>query len=332
MCRYWLKSAWVKTGMKRIDQRLLNTSRMRHWAQIQEHGFVWGMHFLLKVYLLFGRKPLQIFLYPVVSYYWLINRTGRQASQCYLQRVHTVFPNLKIKTGRLGSCFHFMAFANAMIDKLAAWSGALSMSNVHYHGREAVQKYLSQGQGVLMLGSHLGNLEVCRVVAWMGKRVTVNVLVHTRHAEKFNRVLNEYTAGGTRMNLIQVTEFNAATAMLLEDKIKAGELVIIAADRVPVTGQGRVVEAEFLGKPALFPQGPFILASLLKCPVFTLFCIKQEGVHHIYFDLFSNKLSFPRKQRQKAIEVYVKKYSAVLQRYVKKAPLQWFNFYDFWRS
>ncbi len=332
MCHCWLKSAWVKTGMKRIDQRLLNASRMRHWAQMQEHGIVWGMHFLLKVYLLFGRKPLQIFLYPVVSYYWLINRTGRQASQRYLQRVHTVFPDLKIKTGRLGSYLHFMAFANAMIDKLAAWSGALSMSDVHYHGRDAVQAYLSQGQGVLMLGSHLGNLEVCRVVAWMGKRVTVNVLVHTRHAEKFNRVLNEYAAGGSRMNLIQVTEINAATAMLLEDKINAGELVIIAADRVPVTGQGRISEAPFLGEDATFPQGPFILASLLKCPVFTLFCIKQQGMHHIYFDAFSDKLSFSRKQRQQAITTCVQKYSAVLQRYVKKAPLQWFNFYDFWQS
>ncbi|WP_198243772.1 hypothetical protein [methane-oxidizing endosymbiont of Gigantopelta aegis] len=304
---------------------------MAHWSTIQERGVVWGMRFLLKVYLLAGRKVLQFFLYPVVSYYWLINRSGREASQQYLQRVKTVFPDMPIESGVWGSYRHFICFANSMVDKLAAWSGALSMDDVRYHGREAVQKYLSQGQGVLMLGSHLGNLEVCRVIAWIGKRVTVNVLVHTRHAEKFNSVLNEVSAG-SRMNLIQVTEINAATAMLLEDRINAGELVIIAADRVPVTGQGRVAEAEFLGKTALFPQGPFILASLLKCPVFTLFCIKQEGVHHIYFDLFSNKLSFPRKQRQQAITSCVQKYSAVLQRYVKKAPLQWFNFYDFWQS
>ena len=302
---------------------------MAHWATIQERGVVWGMRFLLKVYLVAGRRVLQFFLYPVVSYYWLLNRSGRDASRAYLHRVKTFFPDLKLKTGLWGSYLHFISFANAMIDKLAAWSGALSMDDVRYHDREAVQACLSQGQGVLMLGSHLGNLEVCRVIAWMGKRVTVNVLVHTRHAEKFNRVLNE-TAAGSQMNLIQVTELNAATAMLLEDKIQAGELVIIAADRVPVSGKGRVTEADFLGKAAMFPQGPFVLASLLKCPVFTLFCIERQGKQHIYFELFSKSLSVPRRQRQQIIETSVQQYSKILQRYVQMAPLQWFNFYDFW--
>jgi predicted LPLAT superfamily acyltransferase len=302
---------------------------MAHWSTIQERGVVWGMRFLLKVYLLAGRRVLQFFLYPVVSYYWLINRTGREASQKYLQRVKTVFPDMPIESGYWGCYRHFICFANSMIDKLAAWSGALSMDDVRYHGREAVQQYLSQGQGVLMLGSHLGNLEVCRVIAWIGKRVMVNVLVHTRHAEKFNSVLNEVSAG-SRMNLIQVTEMNAATAMLLEDKINAGELVIIAADRVPVSAKGRVVEVDFLGQPAMFPQGPFILAALLKCPVFTLFCLKQQEKQHIYFDLFCERLFIPRQQRQQGIQAAAEKYSKILQYYLPKAPLQWFNFYDFW--
>jgi len=44
----------------------------------------------------------------------------------------------------------------------------------------------------LIFGSHLGNLEVGRVMAYLGKKVTVNVLVHTKHAEKFNTLLNRY--------------------------------------------------------------------------------------------------------------------------------------------
>ncbi len=303
---------------------------MAHWAKIQERGIGWGMRFLLKVYLLFGRKVLLFFLYPVVSYYWLLNKAGRQASQQYLQRLHSFNSDLHVKTGLPGSYLHFISFANALIDKLAAWSGALTMDGVRYHGRDAVQHYLSKGQGVLMLGSHLGNLEVCRVVAWISKRVTVNVLVHTHHAEKFNSVLNQYAKGG-QMNLIQVTEITAATAMLLQDKVDAGELVIIAADRVPVSG-GRVSKTRFLGEDAFFPQGPFILASLLKCPVFTLFCLKQQGLYHIYLDLFSEGLNFPRKRRDELIQQCVEDYSQRLQDYCVKFPLQWFNFYDFWRQ
>lgn len=301
-----------------------------HWSKIEERGVVWGMDLLLKVYLIFGRKVLQIFLYPVVSYYWLLNRQGRTASEQYLARISSYSSDAAIKTGQLGSYQHFINFANALIDKLAAWSGSLSLNDVDYHGREAVIKHIDQGQGVLILGSHLGNLEVCRVIAKLRSKVTINVLVHTQHTEKFNALLNQYADEG-RLNLMQVTDVNAATAMLLQEKIEAGELVIIAADRTPVGSKGRVAQAQFLGDSASFPQGPFILALLLKCPVFTLFCLKQQDKQVIYFDHFSDGVDIPRKQRTAAIQQYVEQYAEVLQRYCLKAPLQWFNFYDFWQ-
>lgn len=304
---------------------------MKHWAQMEERGVIWGMQLLLKIYLWFGRRVLQVFLYPVVSYYWLVKPKARQASIDYLRRVAVLMPENSIRTGLYGSYLHFIGFANALIDKLAAWSGAITLDDIEYHGREAVVKHVQAGQGVLLLGSHLGNLEVCRVIAWMGRRVTVNVLVHTRHAEKFNTLLNRY-AGEGGMNLIQVTDITAATAMLLQDKIEAGELVVIAADRTPVTGASRVAEAEFLGAPAPFPQGPYILASLLKCPVFTIFCLKQaNNKQAIYFDPFSEGLSFSRKEREQGIQQCARDFAARLQHYCLQAPLQWFNFYDFWQ-
>ena len=224
---------------------------MKHWAQLEEKGLICGMDLLLKIFLLLGRRVLQFFLYPVVSYYWLINSTGRLASQEYLQRIST-FPNhSNINTGLKGSFLHFINFANALIDKLAAWSGKLTVENVEYHGRDAVIDYIDQGQGVLILGSHLGNLEICRVIANQRKKVTINVLVHTKHTEKFNTVLNKYATSGI-VHLIQVTQVNAATAMMLQDKIEGGEMVIIAADRTPVGGQGRVAYADFWGKKPLF--------------------------------------------------------------------------------
>ncbi len=304
---------------------------MSHWSQIEERGVVWGMHFLLKIYLMFGRKILQVFLYPIVSYYWLINSKGRKASRQYLGKVSSYQDDLSINGSLNCSYRHFISFANALIDKLAAWSGSLTLNNIEYHGREAIIKHIDQGQGVLILGSHLGNLEVCRVIAKLRSKVTINVLVHTKHTEKFNTLLNKYADSG-RLNLIQVTSVNAATAMLLQDKIEAGEMVIIAADRTPVSGQGRVAQADFLGQSASFPQGPFILALLLKCPVFTLFCLKQKGKQMIYFDHFCDGLEFSRTQRTAAIQQCVDSSAERLQHYCVKAPLQWFNFYDFWRT
>lgn len=302
---------------------------MTHWAQIEERGIIWGMRILLQIYLRLGRRTLQVFLFPVVSYYWLINRSGRSASLRYLRKVSAYLPNGAIRTGYSGSYLHFISFANAIIDKLAAWSGAITLQNVDYEGREHIQRHLNAGDGLLLLGSHLGNLEVGRVIAYLGKKATVNVLVHTRHAEKFNTLLNRYAEAG-RINLLQVTEINAATAMLLQDKIEAGELVVIAADRTPVNGRNRVVPAQFLGATAYFPQGPFVLASLLKCPVYTLFCLKSRERHRIIFERFADTLVLPRKRRVDALQGYVQAYADRLQRYCLQEPLQWFNFYDFW--
>lgn len=303
---------------------------MKHWAQLEEQSFVWGMQVLLRVYLLCGRRVLQFFLYPVVSYYWLRNQPGRQASRQYLQRIAAYLPESGLRGSAYNSYRHFLSFSNTIIDKLAVLSGAITLEDIEYRGREAIAEHLSQGQGLLVLGSHLGNLEVLRAVANLRKNVTINVLVHTKHAEKFNALLNHAAPG--RVKLIQVTETNAATAVMLQDKIDAGELVVIAADRTPVTGQNRVSRAVFLGESANFPQGPFILASLLKCPVYTLFCLKHQQRWVIYFDHFSDCIILPRQHRETALQTTIQEYADRLQQYCLKEPLQWFNFYDFWQG
>jgi predicted LPLAT superfamily acyltransferase len=305
-------------------------SKPSHWAEMGEWSMIWGMRFLLRVYLLLGRTVLQWFLYPVVSYYWLANKPGRAASRAYLQRIAKLSPASNLSGNLSDSYRHFISFANAIIDKLAAWSGALSLADVDYQGRDRLLAQVKESRGAVLLGSHLGNLEVCRVIADLDETARINVLVHTKHAEKFNRLLRQ-TNANSGLNLIQVTDINAATAMLLSDKIDNGELIIITADRTPVSPNSRVSRARFLGADALFPQGPFILASLLKCPVYTLFCLKQQGRQVIYFDHFSDSLTLPRKTREQALQQTVQRYAERLEHYCLTEPLQWFNFFDFWR-
>ncbi|MDD1608226.1 MAG: hypothetical protein LUQ18_06985 [Methylococcaceae bacterium] len=297
-----------------------------HWAKLEERGTLWGMRFLLSIYSLLGRRCLQFFLYPVVSYYWLSNQTARRASQDYLQRLSTFG-----LAHSYNSYQHFISFANAIIDKLAAWSGGLALTDVVYYGREQLFNELNKGQGVVLLGSHLGNMEVCRVIATVDAPIPINILVHTKHAEKFNQLLKQYNPNSS-LNLIQVTEITAATSILLSDKIANGELVIIAADRTPVSNQQRVSSVDFLGANALFPQGPFILAALLNCPVYTVFCLKDQDKHIIHFEHFSDRLNFPRNNRQSAMQQSIQDYASRLQHYCLIAPLQWFNFFDFWAT
>ncbi len=302
-----------------------------HWAQMEERGIIWGMRFLLRVYRLLGRTILQIFLYPVVSYYWLRNSEARDASRAYLNRLAVYAPQLALSGSLWLSYRHFIYFANAIIDKLSAWAGGLERSQVVDVGGDALFEELQKGRGALLLSAHLGNLEVSRIIAEFEENIKINVLVHTKHAKKFNYVLQHLNPKSC-LNVIQVTEITAGTAQMLYDKIEVGELVIMTADRTPVSNQQRVTKARFLGGDAQFPQGPFILAGLLKCPVYTMFCLKQKGKFVISFELFSESIQFQKNNREAIMQQLVQRFAERLERYCLSEPLQWFNFYDFWQA
>ena len=81
---------------------------------------------------------------------------------------------------------------------------------------------------------------------------------------------------------------------MLRDKLAAGEHVAIVADRVSVRHMERSLRAPFLGRPAPFPEGPFVLASLLECPVYLLFCLKIDGRYRVFLEPFADPLVLPR--------------------------------------
>ena len=81
---------------------------------------------------------------------------------------------------------------------------------------------------------------------------------------------------------------------MLRDKLAAGEHVAIVGDRVSVRHQERSLRVPFLGRPAPFPEGPFVLASLLECPVYLLFCFKIDGRYRMFLEPFADPFVLPR--------------------------------------
>ena len=159
----------------------------------------------------------------------------------------------------------------------------------------------------------------------------LNVLVHTKHADMFNRLLRELNVHHD-VELIEVSELSPATAIRLSECVARGEFIAILADRIPVASQGRSQTANFLGGEASFPEGPFILASLLKCPVYTLFCTRETQSYVIRCEKFADRIVLPRKDRAAALANYIQKFADVLEKNLRKTPMQWFNFYPFWNQ
>lgn len=78
-------------------------------------------------------------------------------------------------------------------------------------------------------------------------------------------------------------------------------------------------------------KGPFILASILRCPVNLIFALRQHGKLHIHCETFADPLLLPRGERQQALQNAIDHYAARLEHYALQSPLDWFNFFDFWQ-
>ncbi len=335
-----LRISWMHTrlffGMlPRIPSLLRRRKRAEHWAGVSERKGLWGMRLMLAVYRLFGRAAFTVLLWPVIAVYWLTGRPQRLASQQWLARIQQYARQQQIALPQpLNSYRHFLRFGESMLDKIASWRGDLRWGKQidFAPGAEAALNAAQPG-GRLILASHLGDIEACRALAQQVSGLVINALVFTDNAQRFRQLTQELTPQAG-VNLLPVSDIGPETAIMLQEKLQAGEWVAIVGDRTAVNrqrgGVRRVVWSEFLGQPAPFPQGPFVLAAALRCPVLLMFALKQQGKLRLYCEPFADPLLLPRATRQQALQQAVDRYADRLAHHALISPLDWFNFFDFW--
>jgi predicted LPLAT superfamily acyltransferase len=282
------------------------------------------------IFKLFGRNICLAVMSPIVLFFFLTGGEQRRASLGYLRRAR----DAGLISGRVGwvlSFRHFLAFAAAALDRLAAWTGHYEPADIEDLDRANFAQAKQAVRGAVLLTAHYGNPEVVRAIANLNNRLRLIVLIHTAHAEAFTGLVNSLS-GSSAIRVLQVSQIGPDTAIVLQNAVDNGEWIVISADRVPVSGKAsRVGWAPFLGARAPFPQGPHILAGILKCPVHILFCVRMNGRYRVLFEPFAERIDLPRADRERAIQASVERFAARLEANLHAAPLQWFNFFDFWR-
>lgn len=300
--------------------------REKHWSRIEERGASWGLRFTAATARLLGRQAARLVLLPAVAWFFVTGREARRASRTYLARLgEDSTPPTTWNVWR-----HMLAFADSSLDKLAAWRGEIEGA-VDFHGAEEFTRLAREKRGALFIGSHLGNLEMIRALAITREIATVTAVVYTDHARRFAATL---AGANSRFaeNLFEVRDFGPQTAILLKERVERGEILVIVGDRTPAADNGRRAHASFLGREAPFPQGPVVLGYLLGCPVYLFFCLKDGARYRIHLEPFAERIELPHRDRQGAIDAYVARYAKRLEWYCREAPLQWFNFFDFWHE
>ena len=300
-----------------------------HWAALGEAGLSAGLWLLWFVHRLLGRWGFRVLLAPAIVWFVAVRPVARRASIDYLLRVGALPEGATRPRRWLAATRHFASFAEIVLDKALVWGGGLDVAGAPVDVDPRFVEAVAARRGGVLVVAHVGNLEALRAFGRRLPSLRLNVLVHSANSTRFVRMLERLDARSA-LDLLQVTEVDAAMAAMLAERVARGEWVVIAADRVPVGAGGRTVTVPFLGAPAAFPVGPWVLARALGGPVYWLSCLKHGDGYRLRCEHFADAIVLPRDGRERAIAEVVGRYATRLEATCRLAPYQWFNFYPFW--
>ena len=186
-------------------------------------------------------------------------------------------------------------------------------------GRQLRPKVRRSEQPFYVRGHLIG--EALRAIGGARSPARVRVLMHEDNARKLNATLGALDKSASQD---VITLGRPQTMLEVRDALRAGEIVGLLADRA--VAHDRLVTCDFLGARAPFPQGPFVLASILEVPI-VLFCAVCDGsgAYRVRFERFDVATADARA----TIASQVQRYASWVEAKCRADPLNWFNFYDF---
>ena len=197
------------------------------------------------------------------------------------------------------------------------------------HGREHLERLARAGRGALVLSAHLGSFDALRLVADEGG-VPLNVAMFLRNARMINAVFTRLNPSRP-LRIIDLERAAPRSVFDIRACIQRGEFVGMLGDRVGIGDDARISWVPFLGERAAIPHGPFLLASVLKCPVLLMIGLRVDhATYEVFVEVLAEQIMLPAMDRGGALDALARDYVGRLEHYCLRAPYQWFNFYEFW--
>ncbi|WP_370980115.1 hypothetical protein [Agaribacterium sp. ZY112] len=298
----------------------MNSDSPQHWREQKEQS----NKFMLSLLYWFALHSPRIFLSPILIatalFFTIFKKHSVNTSKDYWQHLEGHPPSF-FKVTR-----HFYHFAQVSIDRLYFLSGRYKQFRVDTEGKDL----FTEKSGGLLLVSHIGSFDSMRVLAKQESNLDIYILMDRQHNAKAMQLI-ERLSPEMANKIIDVAQPPSQLALHLDELIKQGAYIGIMGDRV---GRNEThTLCDFLGQPAQLPLGPWQLAATLKVPVIMCTGLYHGNKHYsLHFELLYEGHKITRKERHKVLHELAQKYAQRLEHYIKLAPYNWFNFYNFWSN
>ncbi|MBE0624098.1 MAG: acyl-CoA synthetase [Burkholderiales bacterium] len=268
-----------------------------------------------------GRRAGRVVLHPIAAYFLLFAPASRRASKDFLRRALG-------RTPRWRDLYrHFYTFAATIHDRVYLVNHRFELFNLEVYGEDALLGLLAGGKGLFLMGAHLGSFEVIRALGRKHANLRVAMLMHQENAQMINAMLAAINPEAVQ----DVIALGQVDSMLkVREYLNEGCAVGMLADRT--LGNDSLYPVQILGADANLPGGPLRMAALLRRPVVFMTGLYLGGNRYaIHFDSLADFSTVARDQSDTAVRAAIARYAALLDRYCREAPYNWFNFFDFWQ-
>lgn len=269
-----------------------------------------------------GRRAGRVVLHLIALYFVLFAPASRRASRDYLPR------GLGRPATWKDIYWHFFWFASTIHDRIYLINRRYDLFDIDIQGREHMHSLIEQGNGVFLMGAHLGSFEVIRAIGWQLPGLRVAMVMHADNAQKVGAMLAAINPEAA----LDVIPLGRIDSMLkVQGKLEQGMMVGMLSDRT--LGDEPMTTVNLLGAPVGMPTGPFRMAALLRRPVIFMVGLYLGGNRYrVQFEPLADFSEIPRGQRDAAVEVAIERYAELLDHYCHEAPYNWFNFFNYWQS
>lgn len=293
------------------------------WLNRRERGTVFGIRAAFRFAVLLGRPATKPLISLLAFWYRLFDRRSVLASRDWLTRATGAPP------GFWAIYRHLRTFAQVTLDKVFLMTDHTKSLTFTRTGRELLTAQKATGRGAVLLGAHVGSYEAMRA-GGADDDLHIKILGYFANAKMINSLLAELNPKQAAQ-VIHVGDDPVGVTAHVQESIEKGDFIAVLGDRTGLND--RSVTVPFFGAPAAFASGPFLLASILRCPVYLVFGIYRDpNRYELHCERFADRLDIPRKDRAFATRMWVQRFAERVEHHARSAPNNWFNFFDFWAT
>jgi len=292
------------------------------WITSPERGSSTLLKVMTLISLRLGRPVGRCILYCIAAYFFLFAPTARRHAREYLRLALGRAPTA---VDRFRQVF---SFAATILDRLYLVSGRFELFDVSIEGEALMRETLGRGTGEFLMGARLGGFEIMSAVGRRQPGLRVAMVMYEENARKLNAIFNAVNPAA-KPEIISLGEIEAM--LRIRERLDEGVFVGMLGDRT--LGDQPAQRVRFLGRPALFPTGPMRTAAILRRPViFMIGLYRGANRYQVVFEPLADFSQTRPAERAAAVEAAIERYAALLERYCRSDPYNWFNFYDFWHD